>query len=60
MLEMAGDLISVNDYEGACGQLKAASKKCDSESRPPDFVTGEAVAELHSMISELMVELGCE
>jgi DNA-binding beta-propeller fold protein YncE len=60
MLEMAGDLISVNDYEGACRQLNAASRKCDDVSRPPDFVAGPAVAELYYLIVELMDELGCE
>lgn len=60
MLEMAGDLIAIGDIEGACGQLKAASRKCDSESPPPDFVTGYAVTELYNMISELMKSIGCE
>ncbi|MDB4303401.1 hypothetical protein N9934_01240 [Desulfosarcina sp.] len=60
MLEMAGDLIGVNDYEGACGQLAAALKKCDGESRPPDFVAGPATSDLYDMILELMAELGCE
>lgn len=60
MLEMANDLISIGDIEGACGQLHAALGKCDGESPPPDFVTGEAVPELADMIEELMTELGCE
>jgi hypothetical protein len=60
MLEMAGDLIDVGDIEGACGQLKAASRKCDGDSPPPDFVAGPAVSELHDMILGLMEELGCE
>jgi hypothetical protein len=60
MLEMAGDLISIGDIEGACGQLKSALGKCDGESPPPDFVAGEAVYEFHDMITELMAELGCE
>ena len=60
MLEMAGDLIDIGDIEGACGQLNAASRKCDGDSPPPDFVTGEAVSELYDMILELMAELGCE
>ena len=60
MLEMAGDLIHVNDIEGACGQLRATLRKCDGYSPPPDFVTGEAVSKLYEMILELMAELGCE
>jgi len=60
MLDMAGDLIAIGDIEGACGQLKAASRKCDGERKPPDFVAGDAVNELYEMIVELMAELGCE
>jgi hypothetical protein len=60
MLEMAGDFINIGDIEGACGQLHAASKKCDGESPPPDFVTGEAVSDLYNMIVELIAALGCE
>lgn len=60
MLEMAGDLINIPDIEGACGQLKAALKKCDGERKPPDFVAGPAASELYTMITELMAELGCE
>jgi hypothetical protein len=60
ILEMAGDLIAINDIEGACGQLKAASKKCDDEFPPPDFVQGDAAEDLYNMILELMTELGCE
>jgi len=60
MLEMAGDLIAIDDIEGACGQLKAALGKCDGDSPPPDFVAGSAASELCAMISDLMAELGCE
>jgi hypothetical protein len=60
MLKMAGDLINIGDIEGACDQLKAAQKKCDGDSSPPDFVSGDAVTELNYMITELMIELGCE
>jgi hypothetical protein len=60
MLEMAGDLINVNDTEGACILLKSAAGKCDSLTPPPDFVKGESVYDLYSMIINLMAELGCE
>jgi hypothetical protein len=61
MLEMAGELISIDDIDGACVQLNAASKKCDGFSPPPDFVaTGVVALELYDMISELMLELGCD
>ena len=60
MLEMAGDLIAINDIEGACGQLKAASRKCDGESPPPEFVSGPAASDLYIMITDMMTQLGCE
>ena len=60
MLEMAGDLIYVNDIEGACTQLKSALGKCDGKSPPRDFVTGPAVSELYNMILEPIEEIGCE
>jgi YD repeat-containing protein len=60
MLAMAGELINIGDIEDACVQLKAALKKCDDNPLPPDFVTGDAVTELYDMITELMLELGCE
>ena len=60
MLETAGDLIDLGDIEGACEQLKAASRKCDGDSPPPDFVAGSAASELYDMILELIAELGCE
>jgi len=60
MLEMAGELISIGDIDGACGQLSAALGKCDGVSPLPDFVDGPAASDLHDMILELMNELGCE
>ena len=60
MFEMAADLIAIGDIDGACGELKSASKKCDGAPKPPDFVAGPAASELCAMISDLMAELGCE
>ena len=60
MLETVSDLITIDDIEGACRQLRTASRKCDSESPPPDFVAGSAVSELNDMIMILMADLGCE
>lgn len=60
ILEMAGNLINIEDIEGACLQLNAALGKCDGNSPPPDFVTGPADSELYEMIVELMDELECE
>ena len=60
MLEMAGDFINIGEIEDACEQLKNALSKCDDDSPPPDFVTGESVSALYDMIEELMEGLGCE
>ena len=59
MLEMAADLIDIGDIEGACGQLTAASNKCDGSLRPPDFIAGPAAFELHEMILDLMADIDC-
>ena len=58
MLVAAKELIDSGNMEEACGQLKAAYKKCDGDK--PDFVDGAAAPELSEKILELMVELGCE
>jgi hypothetical protein len=63
MIETAGNLIDANDpnlLADVCGQLHAALGKTDGQDPPPDFVTGEATAELAQRIEELMVSLGCE
>ena len=60
MLELAADLIFIGDIEGACGQLTTVINKTDGNSKPGDFVTGVAVSNLHTMIIDLMVGLGCE
>ncbi len=60
MIEAAGDLIEDGWFEEACQQLMAAYKKTDGQPRPPDFVAGDAAAELASKIQDLMTNLGCE
>ena len=60
MIEAAGDLIEDGLYDGACGQLAAAAKKCDGQPNPPDFVTGPATPTLNTMIEALRTTLGCE
>ena len=61
ILETVSDLIDIDDIEGACRQLRTASRKSDGIAPPPpDFVAGSAVSKLHTMITELMAELGCE
>jgi hypothetical protein len=63
MLVSAGELIETEDVEGACGQLKAISKKCDGKESPPDFVVGVAVPnpvqQLENMIVNLSESLEC-
>jgi len=46
-------LLSMGNFDAACGQLSAALKRCD------DFVQGTAQNKFKQMISELMNELGC-
>jgi len=52
--------LTISVINRACVYLKVASEKCDGVTPPPDFIQGEAVSELHAMLAELMVELGCE
>ncbi len=51
--------IEAGRYEDACDQLWSTYRKCDGESRPPDFVTGDAAEDLADMILLLMDDLGC-
>jgi len=60
MIEASGDLIADGAYDEACAQLAAALQKCDGQSSPPDFVSGEAAPVLKLMIEELRAALGCE
>jgi hypothetical protein len=60
MIEAAGNMIKAGLTEDACQQLQDAYNRTDGASPPPDFVTGEAAAELAQRIQELMVSLGCE
>jgi hypothetical protein len=63
MIEAAGNLIDANDPNSLadiCGQLHAALGKTDGQAQPPDFVTGQATAELAQKIEDLMISLGCK
>jgi len=60
MLNNAMLLFENGDIEGACDQLAAASRKCDGQSPPPDFVDGDAVTDLQEMLDTLMNDFGCE
>lgn len=54
MLKEAKRLIEQGDYEGAILQLQSIYKKVDGNPNPPDFVEGEARAELAQMIQDLI------
>jgi len=60
MLVIAGEFIENEQTQYACFMLKRAYKRCDGESRPRDFVVGDAVPELAEMIQTLRTSLGCE
>jgi hypothetical protein len=57
MLDAAGDLINAENYAQAIEQLESIAKKCDGETRPPDFVVGEAAASLNAAIAALIDDL---
>ena len=59
MVEAAGSLIDDELSEEACQQLLDVYRRMDRQLKPPDFVTGEAVTELATMIQDLMTTLGC-
>jgi hypothetical protein len=59
MLEVAGDLIDRGLTDEACAQLEQALKRMDGLPRPPDFVEGDAAAELTSQIEAIRMDLGC-
>jgi hypothetical protein len=50
MLENAAVLIEGDFYQEACDQLLDAYEKCDGEATPPDFVVGDAAADLAERI----------
>ena len=60
MLVIAKELLEQEKTDRACFTLERAHLRCDGEKRPPDFVAGEAVAELNFMITDLMSGLGCD
>jgi hypothetical protein len=60
MLEASDDLIADGYYAEACGQLTDAYNRCDGLPHPPEFVTGDAAADVAQMILDVMNALGCE
>jgi hypothetical protein len=59
MIKAAGDLLDLGDVAAACEQLQDAYQRCDGVSPPPDFVTGDARAELASLIQSLLTSEVC-
>jgi TolB protein len=59
MLKATGDMITIGDIYGACGQLKDSYLRTDGLTPPPDFVKGPASPTLAGMIQDLMADLGC-
>ena len=58
MLVEAARLIDEGLYAEARMQLADAYRKCDGQSPPPDFVTGDAATELAAMIQDVIATLG--
>jgi hypothetical protein len=59
MLETALALIQNGSYEQACVQLSDALSRCDGYNDPPDYVSGNATAELAGRIQDVINVLGC-
>jgi hypothetical protein len=58
MLKAAGELVEDGFITEACEQLLDAYNRCDGQSKPPDFVEGEAASELAGMIQAYRACLG--
>ncbi len=59
MIEAAGDQLAGGELALVCEQLMDAYRRTDGATPPPDFVDGDAAAELASMIYELWTDIGC-
>jgi len=59
MIERSGKLISRGRIRASCILLWGVYRRCDGMPQPPDFVQGEATAQLVSMIQNLRNTLGC-
>lgn len=57
MLKTAQYLIERDRFDMAAQMLKAVQLKTDSQGRPRDFVTGDAVPELNEKVSALIKDL---
>ena len=59
MLNDIRDLITAGDDAEACHLLNRAVMRIDGLARPQDMLTGPAIDSLHSMLLEVMIDLGC-
>ena len=59
LLKATGDFIEGGYMGWACFTLRRAYLRSDGLLRPPDFVEGDARAELNGMIGQLIADLGC-
>ncbi len=63
MLLEAESLIAAGMIPEACEQLHSANMHCNGDDmprpNPKDFIEGDAVKKLNSMIFELMNSMGC-
>lgn len=57
MVKASKLLIDAGYYDYALEALGVVEKKCDGRKAPADFVKGQDVAALHTMIAELIAEL---
>jgi hypothetical protein len=60
MIQAASDFIDASNLAQACQQLQDVLDRVDGAPRPPDFVTGPAVAEFRTRVTELRAALGCQ
>lgn len=57
MIESASDLINAGDLAQAIEQLESIDKKTDGQAKPQDFVMGDPVSTLNTMINDLIADL---
>jgi hypothetical protein len=59
-LLMVKFFIDKGAYREACTLLWHAYERSDGQRPPPDFIGGDDVLELNTMILQLIIDLGCE
>jgi hypothetical protein len=58
-IEEIAELVAAGDIATACDEARSLLEKADGMSPPPDFVEGDATANLAQLIQELLELLGC-